>query len=188
MSNGDRRVAVVASQFGSCGSFELKSQQKATLLAIKEPIALTGVEKVSQDNSRMLFGSIYVAFDRGLRCDGLSIASMTSLVNRPSESASSDLPCDGERKVRPPGTQFLGIEEFQENRKDVLRDVITRKRGKGCGNLAGSAVNGRNKGQQKKFLSNGTQRGVVVSTYDFVDDLIDESIPVWGAVVVKFLN
>ena len=127
-------------------------------------------------------------FDSTLRSDGLGIACMTGLVNRPSESASSDLPCDSECKMRTPGSQFLGVEEFQENRKDVLRDVITRERGKSCGDLAGSAVNGRNEGQQKKFLSNGAKSGVVISAYDLVDGLIDESVPVLRAVVVQFLN
>ena len=179
-------VPVVAGQFRARGTFQLEPRQEIALFALEEPFALASVEKLLQHNFGVLVGNSQIKFNPSFRrrCQ-IVLEPVTRLTNRPTESATANLSRDRECKVRSAITQFLGIEEFEGDRKDVLCDVVAREAGKTRGNLAGSAVNGRNEDQQEELLSDGAKSDVISSVQYIKDKLVGQRTPVLGAVVVK---
>ena len=67
----------------------------------------------------------YVGFKNGGRCSVRFIPQRSMrLANRPTETASTYLSCDGKSKVRVAGMQFSGMKEFEKDGKEVLGRVI----------------------------------------------------------------
>lgn len=130
---------------------------------------------------------VCIRFENGGRVSvGFIPQRSVHLAIRPSECASAHLSCDGKAKVRAPGTQFVGMKEFEKDSKEVLGGVIAGQRRERADDLARGAMNGRNEDQQQEPLPHRLERRAAPASQKIEKDIIGRGMLVMVVLVLKF--